>query len=199
MDELAKEYIIDFFTKRLIHFKNTPEAVGWTPKGQILRYEAVLGLIEPEGKSLLDFGCGKGDFYSFLKQKGISCKYTGIDINPSLIEVAKKNYPEAEFYVQDIEKERLNRNFDYVVSIGVFNLAVEGVRSTMQNCLKILFEHTNEKIIFTCLNKETKLKDFSVVYFSKEELEAVAKKISVHYEIFHDLIEDDLFLVLKKF
>lgn len=198
MDELAKEYVIDFFKKRLIHFKDSPEAVGWTPKGQLLRYEMVLNFLEPNGKSLLDFGCGKGDFFRFLKEKGIHCHYTGIDINPALIELAKKNNPGINFLVQDIEREKLNMDFDYVISIGVFNLAVQDIKDTMQKCIEILFNHTNEKLIFTCLNQTTKLKDVFVTYFNSDELDKIARKLSPKYQIFDNLIEDDLFLILEK-
>uniref|UniRef100_A0A7C4AJR2 Class I SAM-dependent methyltransferase n=1 Tax=Thermodesulfovibrio aggregans TaxID=86166 RepID=A0A7C4AJR2_9BACT len=198
MDELAKEYIIDFFTKRLIHFKDSPEAVGWTASGQMLRYEAVLKFINPSEKSILDFGCGKGDFYKFLKEKGIKCKYTGIDINPSLIELAKKNYPETVFYVKDIEMELLDEFFDYTIAIGVFNLAVQGVKASMEKCLEILFNRTSEKLIFTCLNKKTKLKDISVNYFSAEELEKIAKTLTRKYQIMDSFVEGDLFLILSK-
>lgn len=198
MDELAKEFVIDFFTKRLIHFKNSPESVGWTRAGQRLRYEEVLKLIELSGKSLLDFGCGKGDFLGFLKEKKINCQYTGIDINPSLIELANKIYPEADFYVKDIEKESLERDFDYTISIGVFNLSVQGVKTSMQRCLEILFNHTKERVIFTCLNQKTKLKDIFVTYFTTDELDKIAKNITKKYQIFDNLIEGDLFLILEK-
>jgi ubiquinone/menaquinone biosynthesis C-methylase UbiE len=198
MDELAKEYVIDFFTKRLFHFKNSPESVGWTHKGQLLRYETVLKLIKPEGKSLLDFGCGKGDFYGFLKERGIDCQYTGIDINPSLIELARKNYPDVEFYVMDIEKSALEKKFNYTLAIGVFNLAVQDIKELTERCLKILFQHTSERLVFTCLNQQTKLKDIYVIYFSKEELEKIAKKLTNRYEIMDNLVEGDLFLILDK-
>lgn len=198
MDELPKEYIIDFFTKRLIHFKDSPESVGWTKKGQILRYEAVLSLIEPHGKSLLDFGCGKGDFFGFLKEKGIQCQYSGIDINPNLIELARKNHPNGLFYVQDIEIEPLNEFFDYVISIGVFNLAFQNINDSIQRCLEILFNHTNKNLIFTCLNQKTKFRDIYVHYFKIEDLEKIAKKLSNSYKIIDNLIEGDLFLILER-
>ena len=198
MDELAKEYVIDFFTKRLFHFKNSPESVGWTHKGQLLRYETVLKLIKPEGKSLLDFGCGKGDFYGFLKERGIDCQYTGIDINPSLIELARKNYPDVEFYVMDIENAALEKKFNYTLAIGVFNFAVQDIKGLTERCLKILFQHTSERLVFTCLNQQTKLKDIYVTYFSKEELEKIAKKLTTRYEIMDNLVEGDLFLILDK-
>ncbi|MCS7214802.1 MAG: class I SAM-dependent methyltransferase [Thermodesulfovibrio sp.] len=198
MDELAKEYVIDFFTKRLIHFKDSPESVGWTPKGQILRYEAVLKLINPDGKSLLDFGCGKGDFYGFLKQKGINCHYLGVDINSSLIELARRKYAEALFHVKDIEIEALDRNFNYTVAIGVFNLAIKGIKEIMKRYLTILFEHTSEKLIFTCLNKNTKFIDFTLTYFTNEELDSFSRTLTDRYQLIDSLIEGDIFLVLEK-
>ncbi|GAB6183505.1 class I SAM-dependent methyltransferase [Thermodesulfovibrio hydrogeniphilus] len=198
MDELSKEYVIDFFTKRFIHFKDKPEAVGWTPQGQLLRYNAVLELLNPLGKKLLDFGCGKGDFYGFLKEKGINCDYTGIDINPYLIDLARKKYKDARFFVQDIENEPLNDDFHYTIAIGVFNLAIEGAEAIMNRCLKILFKHTTEKLIFTCLNKKTSLKDIGLVYYDKKYLETLAEDFQCKYQVIDDLIEGDIFLILEK-
>ncbi len=198
MDELEKEYVIDFFTKRLLHFKDSPEAVGWTKTGQLLRYEAVYKFINPEGKKILDFGCGKGDFYGFLKEKGWNVNYTGIDINPSLIKLAQKNYPETNFYIKDIETEPLNEVFEYTVIIGVFNLSLSNVKNLMQRCLKILFENTKERLIFTCLNNKTKFRDIGVTYFSAEELKSFAKTLTQDFQILDNVIEGDLFLILDK-
>jgi len=198
MDELEKEYVIDFFTKRLLHFKDSPEAVGWTKTGQLLRYEAVYKFINPEGKKILDFGCGKGDFYGFLKEKGWNVNYTGIDINPSLIKLAQKNYPETNFYIKDIETEPLYEVFEYTVIIGVFNLSLSNVKNLMQRCLKILFENTKERLIFTCLNNKTKFRDIGVTYFSAEELKSFAKTLTQDFQILDNVIEGDLFLILDK-
>lgn len=196
MDELAKEYVIDFFTRRLLHFKDSPEAVGWSPSGQILRYQKVLQLINLENKTLLDFGCGKGDFYGFLKERGIICKYTGIDINPELIKLASSKYPDAEFLVKDIEQTPLSKMFDYTVSIGVFNLAVQGVKDSVKRCLEILTTYTREKLIFTCLDGRSKHKDIGVVYFMPEELEKIATPLAKQYKVLDRLVEGDLFLII---
>ena len=200
MDELEKEFVIDFFTKRFIHFKDSPEAVGWTKTGQLLRYEAVYKLINPDGKKILDFGCGKGDFYGFLieKEKGANLTYTGIDINPSLIKLAQKKYPKTNFYVKDIEIEQVDEIFDYIVIIGVFNLALSNVKKLMQRCVEILFENTKERLILNCLNNKTKFRDIGVVYFSVEELQGLAQSLTKNFEVLDNLIEGDLFLILDK-
>ena len=43
--------------------------------------------------SLLDVGCGIGGLYDYLKDKGTSVQYHGVDIMPQMIERARKKYP----------------------------------------------------------------------------------------------------------
>jgi ubiquinone/menaquinone biosynthesis C-methylase UbiE len=74
-------------------------------------------------ESVLDIGCGNGDFARLLSKK--SSKVTGIDISPIMISVAKsrsENYPNIEYetgnpFHKNIPKE----SFDVVVSIGTFH------------------------------------------------------------------------------
>ena len=199
MNELSKEYIVDFFSKKLLLFGNTPAAVGWSAAGQRQRYECILKLLPLEGRSVLDFGCGKGDFHGFLKEKGINAKYTGIDINQKLIETASRNFPEAEFMTLDIDSEELSENYDYIISCGVFNLNVEGVKESIERYLRKLFEHTNKTLLFNCLGSHSKIKDINLIYLDPKDLAAAAKKITDSTAIYHDLIEGDIFLLLNRY
>lgn len=49
-----------------------------------------------------------------MQQYGWNGKYTSVDINPDMIQVAKKRLPDAEYLCIDILQERLERTFDYV-------------------------------------------------------------------------------------
>lgn len=49
---------------------------------------------------VLDAGCGSGRLYEFLAKSKIS--YTGIDSSQELINIAKTNYPSANFVIGDI-------------------------------------------------------------------------------------------------
>ncbi len=197
MDNLAKEYIVDFFSKKLSLFGNTPAAVGWTEAGQRLRYECILSLIPISGSSILDFGCGKGDFFGFLKEKGIDVKYKGIDINRKLIETASHNYPGAEFMTSDIDSAMLSENFDYIISCGVFNLNIQGVKESAEESLKKLFKHTNKTLLFNCLSAHSNTEDTNLVYFDPLELFSDAFKLTNRVNLYHDLIEGDIFLLLS--
>lgn len=49
------------------------------------------------GEKVLDLGCGNGRLLGMLKDKRIN--YIGFDASEKLIEIAKKNYPQADFRV----------------------------------------------------------------------------------------------------
>ena len=83
MDPYGKQELLGFYSRHLEHFGDTPQAVRWTSAGQRSRYEALLALAGPLGAgTVLDFGCGKGDFYGFLLEKGIETDYCVADVNP---------------------------------------------------------------------------------------------------------------------
>ena len=74
-------------------------------------------------KWLLDIGCGTAPMISLLKEKYPSKKYTGIDLTPRMIEVAKsKNLDNAEFIVGDAENLPFKDNsFDIIINSQSFH------------------------------------------------------------------------------
>lgn len=148
-----------------------PEGVRWTPKGQSLRYESLLDIDESiEGSKILDYGCGKGDLYQFLKDRNISVDYTGFDINENLISLAKQKYPEAKFRVFDIEMEELDEEFDYILLCGVFNLKLMDLDKTVKNVLKMLFRHCRKALAFNALSSKNPKKSVELNFLSFDEM-----------------------------
>lgn len=69
-----------------------------------------------KGRSVLCVGCGSGEECEYIKSIGAK-KVVGIDISKNLINLARKSYPELEFYVMDMEKISFSKNsFDFVYS-----------------------------------------------------------------------------------
>lgn len=67
------------------------------------------------GKEALDYGCGIGYSIDFLLNKGF--KVTGVDINPGMVEQAKKEHPKVDIYLT--KKQKLpfpDKSFDLVFS-----------------------------------------------------------------------------------
>jgi 2-polyprenyl-3-methyl-5-hydroxy-6-metoxy-1,4-benzoquinol methylase len=171
MDELYKEYVISYFDRTLQMHGDRPEGVRYSAKGQILRYETLLDIgTEIRGKKVLDYGCGKGDFYQFLKDKKIAVSYTGFDINENLINMARVKFPECQFKVFDIERDILKEEFDYIFLCGVFNLKIEGIDEIIKNCLRKLFDHCETALAFNALSAHDPHKDFELHYIYPEDL-----------------------------
>jgi SAM-dependent methyltransferase len=193
MDDLEREYLISFYDNTLMMFGDRPESLHWTSTGQIAHYEALLDIApDIEGSRILDFGCGKGDFCGFLKNRNIRVNYTGFDINEKLIALGREKHPESTFRVFNIEEDDLEEDFDYVFLCGVFNLRLKGIDDTIKYTLKTLFAHCRIGLAFNALSAHNPKKDFELHHVSPENIFAFAiNELSPFVAIRHDRIPYD--------
>ncbi len=199
MDELAKEYVISFFDTNLMLHGDRPEAVRWTVPGQLKHYQSMLDIGDIRGKKILDFGCGKGDFYQFLKDRNIEVEYSGFDINEKLISLARKKNPDADFRVFDVEADALEESFDFIFMCGVFNLKVQGIEETIINALKKLFANCRIGLAFNALSVHNPKKDYELNYTSPEEVFRFAlKNLSPFISLRHDRMAYDFTIFVYK-
>ena len=95
----------------------------WGSKdAQLLRFKLLFEIGDLDNRSVLDVGCGLGEFYHFCKEKGASLiEYVGIDINSEIVAQANENFPELNLLCMDITKNTFEVNgFDYVVASPKF-------------------------------------------------------------------------------
>ena len=79
-----------------------------------------LGEYTWEGEKVLDSGCANGRLFEVLRNKKID--YFGVDFSEKLIEIAKRNYPQAKFQVADVLSLSFPPNFfDKIYSISVLH------------------------------------------------------------------------------
>ena len=200
MDPYGKREVLDCFGRHLRRHGDAPQAVRWTEKGQRARYEAFLALCgDLAGKSLLDFGCGKGDLYGFLRDRGVPCAYTGVDIHPDLIALARSKHPGAEFLARDIEEEPLGRTFDVVVACGVFNLRAGGIQETVESVLPLLHGCAREALHANFLTARAPRHDVELHYVDPAWLLDFAReRLSPGAVVREDLVPDDVFLSVRR-
>lgn len=98
--------------------------------------------------SVLDLGCGTGDFSALFTIK----EYLGIDVNKKYIKYAKKKYPHT-FISQDIVNYKYGRKFfDCTIFISTLHhLSDYQVKKIMYKAIKL----TKKIIIIVDLNPET--------------------------------------------
>ena len=114
---------IDRYRARFRRHGISPRALGWRPGSQEVRFSAFLKDAPlSEAKSLIDVGCGFGDLLGELRAMGWKGHYTGIDILPEFIEVARgRNEAGASWITGDFQVILSDMKADIVFSSGLFN------------------------------------------------------------------------------
>lgn len=73
--------------------------------------ERYFSFVIPEGKRVIELGCGMGDLLNAVKPAyGV-----GIDFAPEVVERAKTKHPHLIFKVEDVEELQINEQFDYII------------------------------------------------------------------------------------
>ncbi|MEU4694697.1 class I SAM-dependent methyltransferase [Actinoplanes sp. NPDC023714] len=100
-------------------------------RGDDLGGEArMIDAMGPRGARILDAGCGTGRVGGRLALNGHDV--VGVDLDPALIEEAKRDYPGARWQVGDLSELALGESFDVVVCPGnVMTFAGPSSRGTI--------------------------------------------------------------------
>ena len=154
---------------------------------------AVLADIAPDivTASVLDFGCGTGALYGFLKEKlGFTGTYCGVDISTTSIEVARQTWPEARFERANLLAGDTVGKFDYVLISGVFNNRLHEdwpCMSYLQEVLQAVWPLARKGLAFNAMSTYVDYQDENLCYFSPEEIFAFCKtRLSAKVLLRHD-------------
>ena len=114
--------------------------------------EALSEIPKDNNRQILDVGCGQGGTAAFIQEHGWG-NVTGIDIEKSSVDYAKKTYPAVEFYavnVIDVHNALENRKFDIICLFNSFyafadqEKALHSLRKlAKQDTQIIIFEYTD--------------------------------------------------------
>ncbi len=111
-----------YFETTLAAHGATAKGVDWNDElGQRLRHRQFLRLVSPDPEaSVLDFGCGYGDFLRFLRAHGHRGRYVGLDIAPAMVQAARDLHGEGpdRVFLTAVPPEPT----DYAIASGTFNV-----------------------------------------------------------------------------
>jgi len=179
-----------------LHKKNpgTPEGVGWHdyPR-QIQRFGALITPIDLKNiHTILDAGCGYGDFYAFLQNWSLVEKvgpfdYTGVDVHDDAIDWAKRTFEnqddEPKFLAMDVrELADLRRKFDLVAASGI--LSFYPPMDQLQ-IINRLWQMTSKVLSFNFRESASKSNDFQAIQTW------IGFTGSKRWEVSHSYLEND--------
>lgn len=120
---------------------------------QKLLFSRATSLVELEGKSILDVGCGLGYLKGFLDEQGVPYKsYLGVDLARNMVEGAKERFGDF-FQRRDVLADPFPEgSFDVVFLISVLGYPIgDDPEAYMKELLSALFQVCREALVFTHL------------------------------------------------
>jgi SAM-dependent methyltransferase len=157
---------------------------GWSYDDKIENFQIMTNIAEYtntplSNHTLLDVGCGTGDFYEYLLQYE-NVLYTGIDIFEQGVKKAQTKFPEGEFLEQDFLKLE-DKSFDFVFSSGALTTKLHTDNyEVLFSWVKKMWEIARIGVVFNVLLERYK-GDYSYnlfVYNRQKVLELTAQAAS---------------------
>lgn len=93
--------------------------IRYSPAPHIRRKKIISWLSRISPKTILDVGCGNGEFLRDVHRVMPDVKLAGADISSAIIASNRVKTPDAEFYKIDLNREVLDMRFDAVVCMEV--------------------------------------------------------------------------------
>jgi ubiquinone/menaquinone biosynthesis C-methylase UbiE len=138
---MTKKEILDFY-------RNTSqEREKWNRRNSFYHklLERYFSFIIPEGKRVIEIGCGSGNLLNVVKPAyGL-----GIDFAPEVIGIARNKYPHLHFKVDDIEELQVDETFDYVIFSDLISCLLDAQKA-MHNVRRLC--HPQTRIVISQYN-----------------------------------------------
>ena len=202
MNADEKAALLKRYSDRLARYGATIEALGWNKPKHKLRFKILLEywLESPQPKTLrvLDFGCGFGDLFDYARECQLPLEYTGLDINPDLVDAARKKYPAARFLCQDPFERPLDEDFDIVVSSGVHNYKLSDSRAFTEQSFEWFDRHSRVGFSVNFLSNRVNFRNEQNYYSAPEDILALAMRYSSRVALRHDYMPFEFTIFVDK-
>lgn len=188
-----------FFNKRIEEFGATPVGCDYHSwDTQQLRFDVMAGVYDLNGRSILDVGCGFGDFYAYLNKHWVdNFSYRGVDISERMIDEGRQRNPDAEIQVLDILENDLPVA-DVVVANGIFYLLGDDGWPHMQVLIRRLFDLSNKAVAFSSLSTYATKKSEGEFQCDPSVAFTFCKSLTSHVTLRHDYHPGDFTIYMYR-
>ncbi len=110
-----------YYSEKVKLHGDKAEGVDWNSKeSQYLRFHQLSQVITEKTFTILDVGCGYGEYIQFLTSNMYQFTYTGYDVSEEMIRLASEKFNTFENCRFTSKME--NAEFDYSIASGIFNV-----------------------------------------------------------------------------
>jgi trans-aconitate methyltransferase len=193
------------------YYANTLKNHGDTPKGSLwgdhnirdLYFKTTLMVSSWKGQSCLEVGCGTGALFEYIQNHKINLNYSGIDINGSAIDMAKKKHPNIKYDQVDLLDYQVDpkNKPDYVLAAGAFNfidIQKQDRHDYINTVIKKMFDCSEKGMSLAIKTKDTPNSPHHLVSYDRFLLFEYASSLTPYVHLNHSFSEYFCTLFLYK-
>jgi len=165
---------------------------------QTRKFEIIAGATDFSNKTILDIGCGFGDFVTYLKQEHTGFNYHGVDITPKMVEMARSQHPDTRFECRDVLQDPPDRIFDIVTSNGIFYLSGDNGWPFMKDMITQMFGLCTKVVAFNTLSTWADFMNEEEFYADPVETLAFCHSLTPYVTMRHDYMTHDFTVYLYR-
>jgi SAM-dependent methyltransferase len=196
MDNKSKEIVNNHYSNLINKYGFNNSGMGWRKGGLDKRYKIFTRHINFKNKNILDFGCGIGSFYKFLKENKVPIKkYYALEINPLLKNFIREKFKNKIYLIDNNFK---NKKFDITISNGVHNFKIKKILTIFYKDLNFLIKVTKYAIGISFINKNVDYKENYLSYKSLDRIIKFIQKKKLKFIIDQTLNKYETFLFIIK-
>lgn len=199
MNKTLRKRIVDRHSDSLKRFGYHPNALYWSNETiQALRFKVLAEAGVATKDSLLDVGCGFADLKTWLVSQDIKTLYTGIDISPDLIAVARKKYADTDLFVGDLYDGAFKAlSFDWVLLSGALNEPYHDKGKYAKKIIKEMYRICRKGIAFNLLNNKV-VKAHDLQSFDMSEVLDYCLTLCPDCILRNDYLDNDFTIYMRK-
>ncbi len=163
-----------FYHKGIEEHGLTPQGLRWhSQDSQLVRFDQILSLLPSNTASVVDAGCGFGDFFDYLHAHGReTIQYTGLDSLDVMVAEARKRTGQV-IYLCDIVSDSLVEG-DFYVCSGALNILE---KNESYRFIERCYNASSRGLIFNFLEGEERSKTYN--YLTAANIEKLGKRLNV--------------------
>lgn len=169
-------------------------------ESQQVRFAVLADNVPLANKRLLDVGCGLGDLLGFLRGRGITVDYTGVDILAKMAEAAAELQREGHFLCGDIFTEDMfaAESFEVVFGSGIFNLNLGNNLEFLPQAIGRMLALTSEYLVFNLLHQRMAIEGHRYFFYDPVETERMLRPLGCKVNIIDDYLANDFTVICRK-
>lgn len=199
-----KKNVVQRYKNRIEQHGVTFESLSsGSEEKQRIRHQVHASVLYGDKPSVLDVGCGLGQFRQYLSDNNHSVAYTGYDIVPEYVDACRERYPEDNFEGRNIFETGIEGQYDSIILCQVLNNRYEKSSNmeVMKFALEHCFEHSKVSVSIDMLSSYVDFEHPEVFYYDPRDIFDIARSITKRVIIRHDyrpfefciqLIHDDV-------